>query len=130
MRYRVTDIKRGTSQLFDTAEEADAAFDRIFIPRYKALVKKFEQKNGREPDETQRKRISAVITQKIVSYDLDFSDDYNEDGTLTEKAAQEVLEVMRREGIAAGGAPQEGQGQRPRQGGRRRQRQQQQGDAR
>jgi hypothetical protein len=89
MLYIVNDIAHGKTLQFQDEEESIQAFEKLYIPRYRALIKKL----GHEPNEKERKAIRQVITKKIVSYEYDFSDDLDENGNLREG-------VLEREGLA------------------------------
>lgn len=88
MLYIVNDIAHGNTMKFEDEEESIKAFEDLYIPRYRALMKKL----GHEPSEKERKAIRQVITKKIVSYEYDFSDDIDENGNLREG-------VLEREGL-------------------------------
>ena len=90
MRYRVINVANGTSELFDNREEATAAFDKLFIPRYKALVKKL----GHVPDDKERLALERAITKRIVAFSFDFTDDVDEDGNLTPEAERRYAEIL------------------------------------
>lgn len=90
MRYKVTNIASGESKLYDTRDEATSAFDKLFVPRYKALVKKL----GHVPDEKERLALERAITKRIVSFSFDFSDDIDEEGNLTPEAERRYSELL------------------------------------
>lgn len=89
MLYIVNDIANKRRQSFTDEEESISAFEKLYIPRYRALIKKL----GHEPSEKERTAIRQVIIKKIVSYEYDFSDDIDENGELREG-------VLEREGLA------------------------------
>lgn len=89
MLYIVNDIAHQKTMRFEDEDESIQAFENLYIPRYRALIKKL----GHEPSEKERRAIRQVITKKIVSYEYDFSDDLDEDGNLKDG-------VLEREGLA------------------------------
>lgn len=88
MLYIVNDIAHNKTMRFEDEDESIAAFENLYIPRYRALIKKL----GHEPSEKERTAIRQVIVKKIVSYEYDFSDDLDEEGNLREG-------VLEREGL-------------------------------
>lgn len=93
MRFKVTNIAKGTEQLFVDKKQADEAFDALFVPRYKALVKKL----GHQPNARERKAIQKTLTTKIVSYEFDFSDDIDENGDLLPEARERYQKILEEE---------------------------------
>ena len=89
MLYIVNDIAHNKKQSFTDEDKSIEAFEELYIPRYRALIKKL----GHEPSEKERRAIRQVIVKKIVSYEYDFSDDIDEEGNLKEG-------VLEREGLS------------------------------
>lgn len=88
MLYIVNDIAHHEKKSFTDEDKSIEAFEALYIPRYRSLIKKL----GHEPNEKERRAIRQVIIKKIVSYEYDFSDDIDEDGNLREG-------VLEREGL-------------------------------